>query len=112
MSLKSRFLTIFTAAAATAALATFTIAQDSTVTPSPDKKAERGARGFGKNKLAGKGFAKHGKMGHGFGRRAGFQGIELTEAQKEQIKSIRQANKPNGAYRDELKAIREARKAG
>ncbi len=111
MSLKSKFLTIFTAAAATAALATFTMAQDSAATPAPDKKAEKSARGFGKNKL-GKGFARHGKMGIRMGRMGGLRGIELTDAQKEQIKSIREANKPNGAYRDELKAIKEARKAG
>jgi Spy/CpxP family protein refolding chaperone len=88
------------------------MAQDSP-TPAPEKKAERGARGFGKDRLAGKdGFAGHGRMGMRMGRIAGLHGIALTDAQKEQIKSIHEANKPNGAYRDELKAIMEARKAG
>src|SRR5688500_10746028 len=111
MSLKSKFLTIFTAGVATAALATFTMAQDSPAAPAPDKKAERGARGFGKDRLAGKGFARHGK-GMRMGRMGGLRGIELTETQKAQIKSIHEANKPNGAFRDELRAIKQARKAG
>ena len=113
MSLKSRFLTVFTAAAATAALATFTMAQDSPSVPAPDKKAERSARGFGKDRLGGKGgFGRHGQMGMSMGRMGGLRGVQLTDAQKEQIKAIHQANKPTGAYRDELKAIKEARKAG
>jgi periplasmic protein CpxP/Spy len=113
MSLKSRFFTIFTAAAATAALATFTLAQESTKTPAPEKKAEKRMKGEGM-KMGGKGhFGKRGgMMGMWAGRMGGFRGIELTDAQKEQIKSIREANKPTGAHRDELKTIAEARRAG
>jgi periplasmic protein CpxP/Spy len=113
MSLKSRFFTIFTAAAATAAFATFTVAQESTTSPSPEKKAEKRMKGEGK-RMGGKGhFGKRGgMMGMRMGRMGGFAGIELTDAQKEQIKSIREANKPTGVHRDEMKTIAEARRAG
>ena len=113
MSLKSKFLTIFTAAAATAALTTFTMAQDSTTVPAPEKKAEKRAKSFGKNKMGGmRGFGRHGKMGMQFGRMGGLRGIELTDAQKEQIKAIREANKPTGVHSDEMKAIAQARRDG
>jgi protein CpxP len=113
MSLKSKFLTIFTAGAAAAALATFSIAQDSPAVSAPEKKAERGARGFGKDKLGGKdGLRDH----HGRGMRRGavgmFRGIELTEAQRSQIKAIHEANKPTGVNADELRSIAEAGREG
>ena len=113
MSLKSRFLTIVTAAAATAALATFTMAQDSPAAPAPEKKAERSARGFGKDRLRGKdGLRGHGIMGVRGARIGAFRGIDLTEAQKNQIKAIHEANKPTGVHADELKAIAQARRDG
>lgn len=113
MSLKSRFLTIFAAAAATAALTTFSMAQDSSTVPAPEKKAEKRSKGFGKNKMGGlREFGRHGKMGMRFGRMGGLRGIELTESQKEQIKKIREANKPTGVYSDEMKAIAQARRDG
>lgn len=112
MSLKSRFLTIFTAAAATAALATFTMAQDTSTVPVPEKKAEKRAKGFGKNKMGKGNFGMHGGMGMRAGRMAGLRGIELNDAQKEQIKAIHEANKPTGLYADEVKAIAQARRDG
>ena len=41
-----------------------------------------------------------------------LRGIELTDAQKEQIRSIHEANKPSQEIVDQMKAIREARKNG
>ena len=46
-------------------------------------------------------------MGMGF-----LRGIELTDAQKEQIRTIHEANKPDQATLDQMKAIREARHNG
>ena len=113
MSLRSKFLTVFTAAAATAALTTFTMAQEGTTTPAPEKKAEKRAKGFGKNKANGMhGVQRHGKMGMRFGRMGGLRGVELSDAQKEQIKAIREANKPTGQYAEEVRAIAQARKDG
>ena len=41
-----------------------------------------------------------------------MHGINLTDEQKAQIKSIREANRPDKAKFDQLKAIREAHKNG
>ncbi len=59
----------------------------------------------------------HGMMGHrGHGKRGdrmqGLRGIELTDAQKAQIKVIRDANKRDDAITTELRTIQESKKAG
>jgi periplasmic protein CpxP/Spy len=107
MSSKFRFLSIFTLA-----LAIFTtgaIAQDKPAATTGEK-AEK-AHKMGKHGHGQRGFGKR-----GFGRRGGMfrmmHGLNLSDAQKEQIKGIRQANKPSESVIAELKAIREARKAG
>lgn len=100
-----------------AAVAVFAVAgsaQDTTETKPDTQKMEKrwGKRGDG----MGKGM-HGGKFGHK-GMRGGFglRGIELTDAQKEQIKVIREANKPSAELRaqhmEQMKSIREARKAG
>ncbi len=113
MSLKSRFFTIFTAAAATAAFATFTIAQDSSATTAPEKKAEKRMKGEGK-RMGGKGhFGKRGgMMGMRAGRMGGLRGIELTDVQKEQIKAIREANKPVDNNREAMRTLVKAKRDG
>ena len=108
MSLKSKLSSVFTLAFAIVAFTTFASAQD-TAKPQDDsaRKAERGFRhGAERGDRGGRGMHR--------GHRGGFglRGIELTDAQKEQIRSIQEANKPDEATRAELKAIRESRKAG
>jgi protein CpxP len=105
MSLKSRFLSILTVVFAGLVFSTFTFAQDSkATTPAPEKdKADRQWNG------------KHGDHAKGEGRRGGgdmmrmFEGLNLTDAQKTQIHSILDANKPN---REEMRALWEAKKNG
>ncbi|MGH9946625.1 MAG: Spy/CpxP family protein refolding chaperone [Pyrinomonadaceae bacterium] len=55
-------------------------------------------------------FAKgtHGKGARGFG----FRGIDLSDAQKAQMKAIHEANKPDAALREEMKTLSAARRAG
>jgi len=97
-----------TVAVAVLAFSTFTMAQDSKA-PAPDKeKAE--------NHFKGKG---HGMMGHGkrFGHRHGgmmrmMHDLNLTEAQKTQIHSIMEANKPDQAKRDEIRTLAMAKHDG
>ena len=56
-----------------------------------------------------KGFGKrHGKRGHG----DSLRGLNLTDAQKAQIKTIREGNRPDQAAITELRTIRESRKNG
>ncbi|HVF46927.1 MAG TPA: Spy/CpxP family protein refolding chaperone [Pyrinomonadaceae bacterium] len=109
MSLKSRFFSILTVAIAAVAFATAAMAQDTTTPTTKDgvKKRDKGGMNRGGRHEGMRG-RKFGQRGGGFGLR----GITLTDAQKDQIKAIRQANKPDASVVAELKAIRDARKAG
>ena len=107
MSLKFKFMSIFASIVVLGSAAVVASAQDP-VEPKKDKavKAEKADKQFGKMR----GF---GRRGHGKMRGAiGFRGIELTEAQKEQMKQIREANRPDPSVMEELKSFREARRAG
>ena len=114
MQLKNKFFSGLSLAAAVMALSAFTYAQDTKPeTTQTDKPAhEHGdKRGFG-------GKRDHGQFGRGaFGGhmgRGGFglRGLNLTDAQKAQIKAIHEANKPDGTIMQELRTIRESRKSG
>ncbi len=108
MSLRSKFLPVLSLTLAVGAFSTLTFAQETTSsTPAPNK-AEKHLKGHG-DKMGRKGFGgRHGKRGPGMELR----GITLTDDQKAQIKTIRQANKPDQATMTELRTIREARKNG
>lgn len=86
------------------------LAQDTTTTPNQDKtqmpdRPQR-QRGFRRGDR-GPGF--RGGMGGALGM---LRGIELTDAQKAQVKSILDANKPDQAALDQMTALRQARKNG
>jgi protein CpxP len=85
-------------------------AQEVTATDKANKIEKQG-RGYGDK---GRGFGrKHGKFGrHGMGMRGMFRGIELTEAQKEQFRAIREANKPSPELREEMRTIMTAKRDG
>ncbi len=113
MSLKNRFYSILTVAIAIFAVSTFTFAQDDkAAAPAPDKeKTEKHFKGEGR------GFGKHGGHGKGFGHRHGgmmrvMQELNLTEEQKTQIHSIRDANKPDHTTHDEMRTLFEAKRSG
>ena len=86
-------------------------AQDTTTSPTPDKtqRPDRPER-HGKFRRG------DGGPGFGGGMRGGpmgmLRGIDLTDDQKSQIKSIMDANKPDQATLDQMKALRDARKNG
>jgi len=109
MALRKKLFTTTTLAVALGAFGVFASAQ-TTETPKADgTKAEKHERRGGE-------FGKRGGMrrgGHGMrGGMGMLRGIELTDAQKEQIKAIHEANKPDPATLDLMKSIRETRKAG
>ena len=114
MALRKKLFTTTTLAVALGAFGVFASAQ-TTETPKADgTKVEKGDRKFGKRGEFGKRGGKRGMRG-GHGMRGGMgmlRGIELTDAQKEQIKSIREANKPSEETMALMKSIRETRKAG
>jgi protein CpxP len=107
MSLKTRFFSLISAAVAVTAFATFSFAQDTKATTSTDgQKADRAW--------------KHGDhaKGEGFGHRDGMHGmgmfrdLNLTDAQKTQIHSIMEANKPDQASMEEMKTLFKAKREG
>ncbi|MBK9214996.1 MAG: Spy/CpxP family protein refolding chaperone [Chloracidobacterium sp.] len=111
MSSKFRFISILTLAIAV--FSTAVMAQeDKTKAPvTGDTATEAGKCGMGKHKMGKPGFG--GKFGrHRAGMFRMIEGLNLTEEQKQQIKAIREANKPDMALMEELRAIHEARKAG
>lgn len=99
MSLKSKLSSIITLAAAIVAFTTFALAQE---TPPQDgvQKQERKAWG------------KHRGGRDGFRGMRGLRGIELTDAQKEQLKVIHETNKPDEATRQEFKTLHQAKRDG
>lgn len=108
MSLKSKLSSVLTLAFALVVFTTFASAQD-VAKPQDDnvRKADRGFRHHGER-------GERGERGMHRGHRGGFglRGIQLTDAQKEQLRVIHEANKPDEATMAELKAIHQARKAG
>jgi len=52
----------------------------------------------------------HGRRGGGFMRE--LRGITLTDAQKEQLRAIHEANKPDQASMEEMHALMEAKRGG
>jgi len=109
MSLKSKFISVLTVGAGVVVFSTAGFAQDdkaTTTTTAPDKAErpfkrdhQKGDRKFGGD--------RHGKRGGEM-----FRGLNLTEDQKAQMKTIRESNRPDAATMAQIKAIHESRKAG
>ena len=106
MSLKNRFFTGITLAAAVGAFATFASAQEATAPQEGVSKQERRERGDFKG-----GFGK-GMRGGNHGGMRGLRGIELTDTQKEQLRAIHDANRPDDATRQEIRTLMLARREG
>ena len=108
MSSKFRLLSIAVLALAIGGFTSSISAQEAT-TPQKEgvdkhEKYERHGR------MKGEGF--HGMHRGGMGMLRGLHGLNLTEAQKQQIHTILESNKPDQATMDQLKAFREARRSG
>jgi len=120
MSLRNKLFSVLTLAVAMVAFSVFTFAQDdkttttttTTTTDKADKRMKRDGREFGKRKGGRDGFARrHGNRG-GFGMMGVLRGVDLTDAQKAQLKSIREANKPDAAVMQEMRTIAKAKRDG
>ena len=113
MSFKNKLFSVLTLAVAMVAFSVFTFAQDdkttTTTTDKVDHAGKRGDRGFGKRKGGRVGF--EGRRG-GFGMMGGLRGINLTDAQKAQIKSIHEANKPDPSIMTEMRNLMQAKRDG
>lgn len=108
MSLKNKFLSITALTVAFGAFSIAASAQDNkAVSPDNTQKQEKFDRkGFGKREGFGKRGGKRGKM------MRGLRGLDLTDAQKEQLRAIREANRPDDATRAEIRTLVEAKRGG
>ena len=103
MSLGSKLLT---GALAVSAFAFAASAQDTKV--APREGGQRGAQKEMRHDGPHEGeFGRHGGPGA-----FGLRGIELTDAQKEQVRQIHEANKPSQAQMDEMRSLHEAKRNG
>jgi protein CpxP len=115
MSLKRKILTGITSGFAVVAFSSFAMAQDNSTTPQPDnQKSERKSWKRGDGEGTRGGFRRGGHRG-GFGMR-GLRQLNLTDAQKEQIRTIMESNRGNRevnqTQREELRQIIEAKRSG
>lgn len=115
MALRKKLFTTTTLAVALGAFGVFASAQTPETPKADGTKTEKFERRGGR----GGEFGKRGGMRHGGHRMGGMRGgmgmlrgIELTDAQKEQIKAIHEANRPSGENKALFDQIRETRKAG
>jgi len=110
MSFKNKLFSALTMAFALFAFSTFVSAQETPKTDSDNtQKQEKREWRKGKRDGMGKGFRRGGRGG-GFMR--GLRGIELTDAQKEQIRTIMEANRPDQTSMEEFKTLHQAKRDG
>ena len=113
MSLKNKFFSALTMAFALFAFSTFVSAQETTKTDS-DTTQKQGKREWRKGNRddSGKGFRRGGRGGGGGGFLRELRGIELTDAQKGQISTIMEANRPDQTQMEEFKTLHQAKRDG
>ncbi len=110
MSFIKKIASAFVLAFAMIALTTFVAAQDSSTNDQQTDKAQKERKlkrgdGFGKG-------MRGGRRGGGFGMR-GLRQLDLTDAQKEQIKGIMEASRTaNEPIRQEMRTLMEKRRNG
>jgi Spy/CpxP family protein refolding chaperone len=113
MSLKNKFIPAIALAVAVGAFSTYSSAQTTTAPAQQDgiqKHEKREKRGFGRRGEFDKG--ARGDRGGKFGMH-GLRGVNLTDAQKEQLRTIMEANRSaNQASFEEFRSLREARRNG
>src|SRR3954451_17011036 len=117
MSTKLRFLLVSILALAFGVFVGTAAAQDTTTTQKQDQpgvqKPEKGDRrgGFGRHDGAGPGFRGSGRGGPD-GMLREFRDLNLTDAQKQQIKTILDSNKPDEGTMQEMHTLGQAVRDG
>lgn len=112
MPFRNKIFPVITLAASVVVFSTAALAQDTTTaTPTTPHKVERQEKGERREMREGK-FGHEGFRGkHGDGMRM-LRDLNLTEEQKTQIKSIREANKPNPETREQIRTLSRAKHDG
>lgn len=110
MSLRNKIITTAAMALAVGAFSTFSAAQ--TAPQSSDSDVQRKERGEGRRGGFGRGMRGDKRGGGKFALR-GLRGLNLTDAQKEQVRTIMEANKAtNQTSHEEMKTLAQARRNG
>jgi periplasmic protein CpxP/Spy len=109
MSLKNKFFSIITLAFAVGAFSTFAAAQDTTKTDTDTiQKQENRELRKGKRDGIGEGF----RGGKGGEMMRGLRELNLTDAQKTQIRTIMETNRPDQSTMEEMKTLHQAKRDG
>jgi protein CpxP len=111
MSLKRKIISGVISAFAVVSFTTFVSAQDTDKSQqdSTQKQERRERRNGGKRDGMGRGF----RNGRGGGKMMrGFRELNLTDAQKEQIRTIMEANKPDKSSFEAIRPLMEAKRNG
>ena len=107
MSLKRKIISAIISAFAVVAFTSFVSAQDADKTQQDStQKQERRERRDGMKRGFGRGHRGGGKF------MRGFEQLNLTDAQKEQIRGILEANKPDAKNFEEIRPLMEAKRNG
>ncbi|MBS1794289.1 MAG: Spy/CpxP family protein refolding chaperone [Acidobacteria bacterium] len=114
MAIKHKFFSILTTVLAVFALAVFVSAQDVKTDTDNSQKQEKpewrkGGKRDGMDRENGGGPRRGMKRG---GMMRELRDLNLTEAQKEQIKTIMQANRPDQATMEEMRTLHQAKRDG
>lgn len=114
MSLKQKFVSALTLAFAVLGLSIFASAQDKPAdTGDQARPAARERRGGFGHKGEGRGMHKGMRGGPGAHMLRGLHGLDLTDAQKEQVRGIMESNRANFEQtREQLRPLHEARRNG
>jgi Spy/CpxP family protein refolding chaperone len=111
MSFKHKFISTVGLALAVGTFSTFVAAQDNSATTQTDStKKERKFERRGNGMRLDKGM-RGGKRGDRMLMGA-FRNLNLTDAQKEQIKTIHETNRPTQAQHEEMRALAQKRRDG
>ena len=106
MSIKTKLSSLITLALAFFALTAIASAQDTSTTTQPNT-TQKQERQWGKHR------GDRGARGmHRMDGMMGFRDLNLTDAQKAQIKTIHEANRPTPGAMQEMKTLRDAKRNG
>lgn len=114
MSLKNKLFSGVALATAVFAFSAIGFGQEATTTTTDSVEKVKGEhrghgkRGFGRGDMDG----RHGKRGMGGRGRGMLRGLDLSEAQKTQLRAIHEANKPSQEVREEMRSVLMAKRAG
>ncbi len=113
MSLRNKIISAAASGLAVAAFSTFAAAQtNNSSVPTMDNQNQEKTEGFGRHGDRRGKFGGHKGMRGDHGMMGGLRDLNLTDAQKQQIHSIMEANRPDQASFEQIKPLMEAKRSG